>query len=72
MFMGFMSLIAYWAAIWSMSIAPIALVAVVRETSIIFALLFGVFFLNERLSLAKLVATFTTLLGIILLRMNRN
>ncbi len=70
--MGLMSLTAYWSVIWAMTVAPIALVAAVRETSIIFALLFGVFFLKERLSLLQLVATFMTLTGVVLLKINRN
>ena len=69
--MGLMSLAAYWAVIWAMTVAPIALVAALRETSIIFAVLFGVLFLKERLSLVRLAATFTTLAGTILLKMGR-
>ena len=68
---GLLSLAAYWAVIWAMSVAPIALVAAVRETSIIFALLFGVFFLKERLSLTQLCAIFMTMLGTVLLKLNR-
>jgi drug/metabolite transporter (DMT)-like permease len=70
--MGLMSLAAYWAVIWAMTVAPIALVAALRETGIIFALLFGVVFLKERLSLARLTATFTTLVGTIVLKMSRS
>ena len=69
--MGLMSLAAYWSVIWAMTVAPIALVAAIRETSIIFALLFGVFFLKERLSLLKLASTFMTLFGVVLLKINR-
>jgi drug/metabolite transporter (DMT)-like permease len=69
--MGLMSLAAYWSVIWAMTVAPIALVAALRESSIIFAVLFGVIFLKERLNLARLAATFATLTGIILLKMNR-
>ncbi|WP_340149318.1 DMT family transporter [uncultured Sneathiella sp.] len=69
---GLLSLAAYWAVIWAMSVAPIALVAAVRETSIIFALLFGVFFLKERLSLTQLCAIFMTVLGTVLLKLNRS
>ncbi len=70
--MGLMSLVAYWSVIWAMTVAPIALVAAVRETSIIFALLFGVFFLKEKLSLLKLASTFMTLFGVVLLKINRS
>ena len=51
--------------------APIPLVTALRETSIIFALLLGVFVLKERLDLMKVVATACTLLGVGLLRINR-
>jgi len=40
-----------------------------REVSIIFALLIGVFFLKERIDLAKVFATMTTLVGVVLLRL---
>ena len=57
--------------IWAMSVAPIALVAALRETSIIFAVLFGVTVLKERLSLARLTAIFMTLMGAVLLKVSR-
>lgn len=70
--MGLISLAAYWTVIWAMTVAPIALVAALRETSIIFAVLFGVLFLKERLSLARLAAAFMTLAGAALLKFNRS
>lgn len=72
MLMGLISLAAYWTVIWAMTVAPIALVAALRETSIIFVVLFGVLFLKERLSLARLAATFATLVGAVLLKTNRS
>lgn len=69
---GLIALAAYWAVIWAMTVAPIALVAALRETSIVFAVLFGVLFLKERLSLARLAATFMTLAGAALLKINRS
>lgn len=65
---GGASFAAYALVTWAFTQAPIALVAALRETSIIFALLFGVFVLKERLDLAKVVSTMTTLLGAALLR----
>ena len=59
---------AYALVMWAFTQAPIALVAALRETSIIFTLLIGVFVLKERLDLAKVVSTMTTLLGAALLR----
>jgi uncharacterized membrane protein len=40
-----------------------------RETSIIFAMLLGVFVLKERLDLAKVLSTALTLLGMAVLRL---
>lgn len=68
---GGASFSAYAMVIWAFTMAPIPLVTALRETSIIFALLFGVFFLKERLDLTKVLATMCTLLGIGLLRVNR-
>lgn len=70
--MGLASLAAYWAVIWAMTVAPIALVAALRETSIIFAVLFGVLFLRERLNLIRLAAIFSTLAGMVLIKVGRH
>lgn len=68
---GTASFIAYGIVIWAFTQAPIALVTALRETSIIFALLLGVFFLKERLDLMKVVAAMLTMLGIGLLRLQQ-
>ncbi|MDH3738616.1 MAG: DMT family transporter [Alphaproteobacteria bacterium] len=68
---GGASYLAYGLVIWAFTQAPIALVTALRETSIVFALLIGVFFLKERLDLAKVVSTVVTLSGAILLRFAR-
>jgi len=68
---GCASFIAYALVIWAFTQAPIALVAALRETSIIFALLLGVFVLKERLDLIKICATMLTMLGVWMLRVNR-
>jgi drug/metabolite transporter (DMT)-like permease len=68
---GGASFFAYAMVIWSFTMAPIPLVTALRETSIIFALLLGVFVLKERLDLMKVFATACTLLGVGLLRINR-
>lgn len=69
---GSASFAAYSLVIWSFTQAPIALVTALRETSIIFALLIGVGFMGERLSLAKVASTMVTLLGVALLRFSRS
>ncbi|MEP2030307.1 MAG: DMT family transporter [Paracoccaceae bacterium] len=68
---GGASFIAYAIVTWAFTQAPIALVTALRETSIVFALLIGVFFLKERLDLAKVFATMATLLGAALLRYSK-
>ena len=67
---GGQSFFAYALVIWSFTLAPIALVTAVRETSIIFALLLGVFLLKEPVGRLKVMATLLTLIGVVLLRFN--
>ena len=68
---GSASFAAYGLVIWAFTQAPIALVTALRETSIVFALLFGVFFLKERMDLAKVFSTMVILLGVALLRFSK-
>ena len=68
---GGASFLAYATVTWAFTVAPIALVTALRETSIVFALLLGVVVLKERLDLAKVLATLCTLLGVGLLRLSR-
>ena len=68
---GSASYLAYALVVWAFTQAPIALVTALRETSIVFALLIGVGVLGERLSLAKVVSTFVTIAGAVLLRFSR-
>jgi len=67
---GCASFTAYALVIWAFTTAPIAMVTALRETSIIFALVFGVFVLKERLDLIKIFACVVTLLGVGLLRIH--
>lgn len=67
-FAGGLSLATYWIAVWAMTVAPIALVAALRETSVLFAVLIGVFWMKERAEFAKLVAAMVIVSGIILIR----
>jgi drug/metabolite transporter (DMT)-like permease len=68
LFGGGISFLAYALVIWSFTNAPIALVAALRETSVIFALLLGVFVLKEKLTGLKVFAVVLTLTGTIMLR----
>lgn len=65
---GAMSLGSYWIAIWAFTEAPLALVAALRETSILFALLIGLVFLRERIDPARWAAAGLIVAGILLMR----
>jgi len=68
---GACALGSYGIALWAMTRAPVALVAVLRETSVIFGALFGVLFLGEALTRRRLIATGAVLGGLIVLRLQR-
>ena len=65
---GTLSYIVYGIVVWGFTQAPIALVAALRETSIIFALLIGIFFLKEKFTFLKAIATFIIFFGVVLLK----
>jgi drug/metabolite transporter (DMT)-like permease len=66
---GALALGAYGIALWAMTRAPVALVAVLRETSVIFAALIGALFLREKFSRRRLAATGAVLCGLVALRL---
>jgi drug/metabolite transporter (DMT)-like permease len=66
---GGLSFGSYGIAIWAMSVAPIALVAALRETSIVFALLIGAVFLKEPLTRWRVAAVTGILAGVVLIRL---
>jgi drug/metabolite transporter (DMT)-like permease len=63
-----LSTAAYAIAIWAMTVAPIALVAALRETSVLFGALFASLFLREPWIAARIAATALVLAGALLLR----
>ncbi len=60
---------SYGVALWAMTLAPVALVAVLRETSVLFAALFGAAFLGEKFTRRRLVATGAVLCGLVALKL---
>lgn len=64
-----MQLAGYWIVIWAMASAPIALVAALRETSVLFAALLAVVMLREPLAPFRLVAAAVILGGALLIRL---
>ncbi|HEX6319174.1 MAG TPA: DMT family transporter [Burkholderiales bacterium] len=65
---GACALGAYSIALWAMTRAPVALVAVLRETSVIFAAVIGAVAFKEKLTRRRLLATGAVLAGLIALR----
>ncbi|WP_349368171.1 EamA family transporter [Salinarimonas sp.] len=65
---GSIAFTCYWIALWALANAPIALVAALRETSILFALALARLRLAERLDRAKLSGAGAVLAGIVLIR----
>ncbi|MGH8686245.1 MAG: EamA family transporter [Burkholderiales bacterium] len=59
---------AYAIALWAMTRAPVALVAALRETSVVFAAAIGAAFLNERITARRVAATLAVLAGLAALR----
>jgi len=66
---GTLSLVAYWIAIWAMTVAPIAMVAALRETSVLFGALIAVVILKEPLRPMRVAAALTIVAGLTLIRL---
>lgn len=62
------SLGSYGIALWAMTQAPVAVVAALRETSVLFAVAIGFFALREKVSWPKLAGAGTIVCGIWMLR----
>jgi drug/metabolite transporter (DMT)-like permease len=59
---------SYGIALWAMTRAPVASVAALRETSVLFAALIGTVFLGERFGWQRAAGTLVILVGVMLLR----
>jgi drug/metabolite transporter (DMT)-like permease len=63
LFGGICTFGSYGLALWAMTAAPIAMVAALRETSVIFALLIAAIFLKERITPMRYVSVLTVTAG---------
>jgi phosphonate utilization associated putative membrane protein len=63
------SLGSYGIALWAMTQAPVATVAALRETSVLFAALLGAWFLKEAFTMRRAAATAAIVVGVMALRM---
>ncbi|MDP3618431.1 MAG: DMT family transporter [Ramlibacter sp.] len=59
---------SYGIALWAMTRAPVATVAALRETSVLFAALLGAWFLKERFTARRAAATAIIVAGVMALR----
>ena len=60
---------SYSIALWAMTQAPVATVAALRETSVLFAALLGIWFLREVFTPRRIVGTCVIVSGVMALRM---
>jgi drug/metabolite transporter (DMT)-like permease len=66
---GLLSFISYTIVLWAMSVAPVALVSVLRETSVLMAVMLGVLVLKERLLPARIMAAVAVISGLAIIRL---
>lgn len=67
---GIGSFFSYGLALWAMTLAPVAIVAALRETSILFATLITIFILKERATVTRILSSCIILIGALLLRIS--
>ena len=65
---GALSLVAYWIVIWAFTVAPIPIVAALRETSILFAVLIGMIWLGEKVTPVRGASILLVLCGLAVMR----
>ena len=65
---GTASIGSYAIALWAMSVAPIASVAALRETSVLFATALGVWLLKEKFGVQRGIGTLVVVAGVMALR----
>jgi len=64
-----LQVISYGIALWAMTLAPIAIVASLRETSVLFGAILAVTVLKEPVRAIRIVAALLILGGLVLLRL---
>jgi drug/metabolite transporter (DMT)-like permease len=66
---GALQLGSYGIAIWAMTLAPIAIVAALRETSVLFGALIAVIVLKEPMRAGRIAAALVIVCGLVLVRL---
>lgn len=60
---------SYGLALWAMTMAPVAMVAALRETSILFGMILSLFLLREHISMKRLAGALLIVCGTVLMRL---
>lgn len=66
---GVLSTASYGIAVWAMTKAPVALVAALRETSVLFAAAIGIVLLKEPVMPVRILSAAVVLAGLVVLRL---
>ena len=66
---GALQALSYGIALWAMTLAPIAIVASLRETSVLFGAIIAILVLKEPLRAARIVAAALIACGLVLIRL---
>jgi drug/metabolite transporter (DMT)-like permease len=66
---GALQVLSYGIAIWAMTVAPIAIVAALRETSVLFGAVIAVVVLKEPLRAVRIAAALLIVCGLVLIRL---
>jgi drug/metabolite transporter (DMT)-like permease len=61
---------SYAIALWAMTVAPVAMVAALRETSVLFAAILGAWFLKEHWTTHRVLGTVSVVGGVMALRLS--
>lgn len=65
---GCFAFLAYGLVIWAMSKAPMSEVSAVRETSVVFATIIGIFYLGETMRWSRVIASLMVAGGVMLMQ----
>ncbi|NBX39590.1 MAG: EamA family transporter, partial [Flavobacteriia bacterium] len=60
---------SYGIALWAMTVAPIGVVAALREISVLFVFLIAIFFLKEQFGKYKCIGVLLIFAGVILIKL---
>jgi drug/metabolite transporter (DMT)-like permease len=66
---GALQVLSYGIAIWAMTVAPIAIVATLRETSVLFGAVIAVVVLKEPPRAVRIAAALLIVCGLVLIRL---